>query len=86
MTREIFAHHDPAVLTSSHLAAALRLHSLVPALSLVELLERAARKGREQTALTHAARCTRCRTDALCSAGLALVAKIRPTRRRRPRP
>jgi len=76
MTREIVAHHDPVVLTSPHVNAAMAVHRAIPVLSLVELLERAAQPGPASRALDHARDCAHCGVDQLCSAGLALASQI----------
>lgn len=85
MSREIAASHDPAVLSCLHLGAALVVHRAAPALSLVELLERAARSGPASRAIKHARGCGDCRIDTLCPPGAGLVRTIghRGPRRRR---
>jgi hypothetical protein len=45
MTREAAASHDLVVLTCPHIGAALAIHRVAPALSLVELLKRPAQLG-----------------------------------------
>ena len=82
MTREITAHHDPVVRTSSHVGAAMAVHRAVPALGLVELLERAARSGPASRALEHARDCADCGVGDLCQVGERLAKKITPTRTR----
>ncbi len=82
MTRELAAHHDPAVLGSAHVGAALAIHRAAPGLTLVELLKRAARSGPARRAVEHARACTGCRTEALCPTGQRLARQIRPSRRR----
>jgi hypothetical protein len=80
MTRELAAHHDPAVLRSPHLGAALTIHRAAPALSLVEPLERAGRSGPARRAVEHARKCAGCRPEALCSNGQPLTRQIQPRR------
>lgn len=82
MTREFAAHHDPTVLSSPHVGAALAIHRAAPGLSLVELLERAGRPGPASRAIEHAGACTGCRTEAFCPTGQRLARQIRPSRRR----
>lgn len=85
MIRQLAAHHDPAVLASPHLSAALAVHRAVPVLSLGELLERASSCGEASQALLHVRDCADCRLDALCSAGELLAREI-GQRRSRQRP
>jgi hypothetical protein len=82
VTRELAAHHDPAVLRSPHVGAALAIHRAAPGLSLVELLERAGRPGPARRAVEHAHECTGCRPESLCPTGQRLVRQIRPSRGR----
>jgi hypothetical protein len=82
VTRELAAHHDPSVLTSPHVGAALAIHRAAPGLSLVELLERAGRPGPARRAVEHARECAGCRTEALCPTGQRLARQIRASRRR----
>ena len=77
MTRELAAHHDPAVLASADVGAALAIHRAAPGLSLVELLERACRPGPASRAVEHARECIGCRPDALCPTGQRLARQIR---------
>jgi hypothetical protein len=83
MTREIVARHDPAVLTSPHINAAMAVHRVVPMLTLVELLERAAHPGPVRRTLEHVHACSHCGVDQLCSAGRALASQITPPARTR---
>lgn len=76
MTRELAAHHAPAVLRSPHVAAALALHRLAPELSLVELLKRAGRPGPASRAIEHTGGCDACKLGALCSTGARLARAI----------
>jgi hypothetical protein len=76
MTREIVARHDPVVLTSPHVGAALAVHRAIPALSLVELLEQAARSGPVNRAVEHAYTCRDCRVGTLCAVGARLAQAI----------
>jgi hypothetical protein len=76
MSRQLAAHHDPRVLTSPHIGAALAVHRAVPTLNLVELFDRAAHPGPARRALEHARDCAHCGVDHLCSTGLALAAQI----------
>jgi hypothetical protein len=82
MTRELAAHHDPAVLRSPHLGAALTIHRAAPALSLVELLERAGRSGPARRAVEHARACAGCWPEALCPIGQRLARQIQLSRPR----
>ena len=79
MTREIAAHCDPVVRTSSHVGAAMAVHRAVPALGLVELLERAARSGPASRALEHARDCAHCGVGQLCETGEPLAKQIMPS-------
>jgi hypothetical protein len=78
MSREIVARHDPVVLTSPHIGAALAVHRAAPALNLVELLERAAQPGPVSRALEHARGCAHCGVGQLCETGERLAAQIAP--------
>jgi hypothetical protein len=84
MTREPFAHHDPAIMTPD-LSAALVVHRATPPLSLPELCARAKLPGPARRAVEHARGCSICGVGSLCPAGERLASKIRPSRRRRPR-
>jgi hypothetical protein len=79
MTREIVAHHDPMVQTSLHVNVAQAVHRAIPALSLVELLERAAQPGPASRALEHARDCAYCGADQLCETGERLAKQIKPS-------
>lgn len=81
MTRELTAHHDPAVLSSPYVAGALALHRATPGLSLVELLECAGRPGPVRRAVDHGRDCATCGVGRLCETGERLARKI-PGRRR----
>jgi hypothetical protein len=78
MTRQIVAHHDPLAVTSPHIGAALAVHRAAAALSLVELLTRAAQPGPARRALEHAHDCVHCGVGHLCPVGLALASKLKP--------
>jgi hypothetical protein len=81
MTRELTAHHEPAVLSSPHVGGALAVHRATPGLSLVELLERAGRSGAARRAVEHGRDCATCGVGRLCETGARLARKI-PSRRR----
>jgi hypothetical protein len=72
------AHHDRAVLTSPYVGWALAVHWAVPALNLVELLERAAQPGPVRRALEHARGCAHCGIGQLCETGERLATQITP--------
>ena len=80
MTREIFAHHDPATMTPNFVAA-LAVHRAHPGLSVVELCQRAKLPGRVRRAIEHALDCPTCLVGSLCPTGARHAAKIG-----RPRP
>jgi hypothetical protein len=84
MTRQIVAHHDPVVLAAApHVGWALAVHRAVPALSLIELLERVAQPGPASRALEHARACAHCDDTQLCEAGERLAKQITPPPRTR---
>jgi len=85
MTRELVAHHEPVVLTSPYVGAALAVHRWTPALSLVELLEHATRSGPARRAIQHVHRCGACLIGVVCAVGAWLAQAIgrRWARRRR---
>lgn len=85
MTRELAAHHNPAVLTSPHVGAALVVYRAAPGLSLIELRARGARPGPANRAIKHARGCGECRLGALCPAGGRLARAISHRRLRRRR-
>jgi hypothetical protein len=65
--------------------AALAVHRAAPGLSLVELLERAARSSSARRALEHARGCGACQVGSLCPAGARLARAIGHRRSRRSR-
>jgi hypothetical protein len=83
MTRELAAHHDPTVLSSPYIGAALAIHRAAPGLSLVELLERAGRPGPASRGIEHIGGCGDCRLGALCPIGVRLARAIGSRRSRR---
>lgn len=91
MTRELAAHHDPAVLTAVHLGGVMSLHRVLPTYSLRELCVAAKRPGPVQRAVQHLERCAACPeslgSGSLCARGRALAGSVRrPKGRKRPTP
>ena len=82
MSRDVAAHHHPAVLRSPHAGWALALHRVAPTLSLVELLERAGEAGPARRAIEHARECADCGVGQLCETGEKLAKKITGRRKR----
>lgn len=85
MPREVLAHHDVVVLGCPHVGAAMAVHRAAPGLSLVGLIERAARSSPASRAIEHAHTCSDCRVDGLCPTGARLARAIDRRRRRRTR-